>query len=145
MRTQDCLHVCGGNATREREHVSGHSRAVCVCGAGAIDILWQLKDPRRQDEHVIEIQEESKQFMSDFFERVPARPTLAAPMHATLHVPRAIVCVRMRVLCRAAVLGDACTGAPTVPSDGAVHRTLLVMHEHRCGSAKTRWSRSAQT
>lgn len=71
---------------------------VCVCGAGAIDILWQLKDPRRQDEHVIEIQEESKQFMSDFFERVPARPTLAAPMHATSHVSQTSARVRIRVL-----------------------------------------------
>lgn len=38
--------------------------------AGAIDILWQLKDPRNTDEHIVEIQEESRQFMAEFFERV---------------------------------------------------------------------------
>ena len=41
-----------------------------ACDTGAVDILVKLKDPRSQDAHVIEIQEESKQFMSEFFERV---------------------------------------------------------------------------
>ena len=38
--------------------------------SGAVDILWQLKDPRSKDEHVIEIDEESREFMVEFFERV---------------------------------------------------------------------------
>ena len=41
-----------------------------ACDTGAVDILVKLKDPRSQDAHVIEVQEESKQFMSEFFERV---------------------------------------------------------------------------
>jgi t-SNARE complex subunit (syntaxin) len=38
--------------------------------SGAVDILWQLKDPRSKDEHVIEMAEESREFMVEFFERV---------------------------------------------------------------------------
>jgi hypothetical protein len=69
-----------------------------ACGTGAVDILTKLKDPRAasQDSHVIEIQEESKQFMSEFFERVGACPCVA--MHSQPCVTPCGALSRTRVL-----------------------------------------------
>jgi hypothetical protein len=46
--------------------------ALARARAGAVDILWQLKDPRSNggDDHVVTIHDESKIVMAEFFELV---------------------------------------------------------------------------
>mmetsp|Transcript_79543 Transcript_79543/g.116604 ORF Transcript_79543/g.116604 Transcript_79543/m.116604 type:complete len:345 (-) Transcript_79543:132-1166(-) len=54
--------------------------------SGAIDILWQLKDPRNTDEHIVEIQEESRQFMAEFFERVRQCKDTMVPIRKNINL-----------------------------------------------------------
>ena len=53
--------------------------------SGAIDILWQLKDPRGSDEVHLDIHEESKRFMSDFFDRVRACKDSMLPIRESIN------------------------------------------------------------
>lgn len=53
--------------------------------SGAIDILWQLKDPRGSDEVHLDIHDESKQFMSDFFDRVRACKDSMLPIRESIN------------------------------------------------------------